>query len=54
MEHVCFGGRVGSRAQCRTAEGLILSKILETWNQQPFSEVGCIAQLVKELGSMQG
>lgn len=31
---------MGSGAQCRTIEGLILSKILKTWNQQGFSEAG--------------
>lgn len=42
-----FGGIVGSRAQLRTIERLILSKILKTWNQRRFSEVECVAQLVK-------
>lgn len=49
-----FGGMVDSGAQCRTIEGLILSKTLQTWNQQCFSEAECIAESVKELGSMQG
>lgn len=43
---------MGSRAQCRTIKGLILSKVLKTWNQQHFSEVECIAQLAKELGDI--
>lgn len=45
---------VGSGAQCRTIEGLILSKILKTWNQQHSSEVECVVKSVKVLGDIQG
>lgn len=52
---VClFGGTVGSGAQCRTIEALILSKILKAWNQRCFSEEEYVAQFVKELGDIQG
>lgn len=53
-EYMSVWGYSGVRAQCRTIEALILSKILKAWNQQCFSEGECVAQLVKELGDIQG